>query len=775
VVNAVILRPLPYPEPGRLVELWGNVKRARVERRGTSLPDYADWRDQSRSFEAMALFDDSNFTLTGVDEPERLTGEFVAHPYFAMLGVRAALGRTFLPAEDKVPLRDRVVILGDGLWKRRFGGEAAVLGRAIQLNGQAYTVIGVMPRWFRGITDTADLWTPLHMAGSASDFAQRGARGPVVLGRLKPGVSLARAQAEMDGICKSLEAAHPRTNEGRGVELSPLSREIFGSDIRTSLVALLVAVGFVLMIACTNVANLLLARSEARQREIAMRIALGAGRVRVLHQLTTESLLLALIGAGAGLLLARFGIRALMAASPITFPSYIQPGLDPEVTIFTLLITGLVGMALGIAPAWHVRAGNLGDTLKQVSSHAADSRGGSRFRELLVMAEVAFAMLLLVGAGLLIRSVQQLAAIRPGYDPQHLLTLRVSLPRVAPPAAATAAPVDARTVISARDILLRVSHIPSVEGVGVGSDVPLSGGGAVFYTAEGQPPVNAQNMPRAYIHAASTGFFKALRIPLLAGRSFTESETQDNNVAVVSESVGKRFWPGQDPIGKRIKMDRPDSNSPWITIVGVVNEMKYRGLPANPTADPDIFVPFSERQRNFTLLVRTPLDPASLAPSVRKVLHDADPTTVVFNISTMQELTAAQTARSRFTGWMMAIFAGTALLLAMIGIYGVMSYSVSRRTQEIGIRVALGAAHSDVLRLVVGRGLGLIAMGLALGVAASLALTRLIGSLLYGVTSTDWVSFAGAALTLAAVAFLACLMPASRAGRIAPSVALRNE
>ncbi|HEY2017501.1 MAG TPA: ABC transporter permease, partial [Bryobacteraceae bacterium] len=472
VVNAVILRPLPYPEPGRLVELWGNVKRARVERRGTSLPDYADWRDQSRSFEAMALFDDSQVTLTGVDEPERLTGEFVAHPYFAMLGVRAALGRTFLPAEDEVPLRDRVVILSDVLWKRRFGADPAILSRAVQINGQSFIVIGVMPRWFRGITDTADLWVPLHMAGSARDFAERGSRGPAVLGRLKPGVSLARAQAEMDGICKSLEAAHPDTNEGRGVELSPLAREIFGSDIRTSLVALLVAVGFVLMIACTNVANLLLARSEARQREIAMRIALGAGRVRVLHQLTTESLLLALIGAGAGLLLARWGVRALMAASPITFPSYIQPGLDTEVTIFTLLITGLVGLSLGIAPAWHVRSGNLGDTLKQVSSHAADSRGGSRFRDLLVMAEVAFAMLLLVGAGLLIRSVQQLAAIHPGYDPGHLLTLRVSLPRVAPPAAATAATpgtgtaaVDARTVVSARDILLRAKQIPSVEGV----------------------------------------------------------------------------------------------------------------------------------------------------------------------------------------------------------------------------------------------------------------------------------------------------------------------
>ena len=782
VMNAVILRPLPYPEPSRLVELFGNVKRAQVERRGTSLPDYADWRDQSSSFEAMALFMDGNFSLTGVDEPERLKVELVAHTYFSMLGVGAFLGRTFRPEEDEVPMRDAVAVLSDGLWKRRFGGNPEIIGRTIQLSGRSYSVIGVMPQWFRGITDTADLWVPLHMGGTAQDFADRGSRGPAVLARLKRGVSLTAAQTEMSTICKRLERQYPSTNESRGVEVSALEREIFGSDIRTSLVVILVAVGFVLMIACTNVANLLLARCEARQRELAVRIALGAGGGRVLRQLTTESLLLASVGAGVGILLARIGVRALMAASPITFPSYIQPGLDPVVTVFTVLITTVAGLALGIAPAIQIRAGNLADAFKQASSHAADSRGGSRFRNVLVIAEVAFAMLLLVGASLFIRSMQQLTAIHPGYDPDHLLTVRVSLPRLAPTPAgakqlanADAAP-DRRTVVSAREIIRRVSQIPSVESTSVGSDVPFSGGGAIFYTAEGQPPVNARNMPRAYIHRASPDFFKTLRIRFIAGRTFTEDEMQgDSSACIVSENLVKRFWPGQNPIGKRIKGGGPTSAGPWINIVGVVNEMKYRGLPDNPTGDPDIFLPFIERQRNFALLVRTTLGPASLATSVRTVLRETDPSTIVYSVSTMQEFIAGQTARSRFTGWLMAIFAGAALLLAMIGIYGVMSYSVSRRTQEIGIRVALGAARSDVLKLVVGRGMGLIAIGLVLGVGASLALTRLIATLLYGVRPTDFLSFAAAALTLAVVALVACLVPASRASGIAPAVALRNE
>jgi predicted permease len=764
VVNAVILRPLPYPEPDRLVGLFGNVKRAKVERRGTSFADYLDWRSQAKSFEDMALFIGSNMTLTGLDEPERIQGEFIGQAYFQLLGIRPALGRTFRPDEDQVPQRNAVVVLSDGLWKRRFGGDPGIVGRTLQLDGSGYTVIGVAPPGFRGVEDNADLWIPLMMALRPQDLANRGTRGPTVLARLKPGVAMAQAQSEMDAICKDLERTYRKTNEGRGVELSPIAQEIFG-DIRRPLVLLLAAVGMVLLIACTNVANLLLARSEARQREIAMRIALGAGRGRMLHQLSTESLALVLTGGLAGLLMARFGVRALMAASPITFPGYVHPGIDWTVALFTLVISCIAGLALGLAPAAHVRSGNLFEAFKQASSHSADSRGGRGFRNVLVVAEVAFAMLLLVGAGLLMRSLQELAALHPGYDPSHVLALRVTLPRS-----------NAPTAIMARDIVERVAKIPSVESVATGSDAPLGGGNAIFYTAEGQPPVTAQNRPRAYLHRVSPSFFQTLRIPFVAGRPFQEQEMQDHsNAVIVSENVARRFWPGQDPIGKRIKDGDPTSDSPWWTIVGVVNEMKYRGLPENPTNDPDLFLPFSERQRGFALLVRTPLAPASVAPSVRKVLHDADSTTVVYNVSTLEQLIERETARSRFTGWLMAIFAASALLLAMIGIYGVMSYAVSRRTQEIGIRVALGAARSDVLKMVVGRGMGLIAIGLALGIAGAAALTRVMSSLLYGVTATDLVSFAAAALVLATVALLACLIPAARAARIHPAIALRNE
>ncbi len=776
VVNAVLLRPLPYSDPGRLTLLWGNVKRARVERRGTSLPDFLDWRAQSRSFEGMAIIMGGNPTLRG-DDPERLPAEFVSWQYFSLLGVEPVRGRLFRAEEDQAPQRDAVALLSEGLWKRRFGGDPAILGRSIRLDSRDYTVVGILPAWFHGNDDRAQVWLPSMMGISASDLNDRGGRGPVVLAKLKPGITRAQAQSEMDAICKALERAHPDSNEGRGVEVAPLDRELLG-DLRQPLLVLLAAVGFVLLIACTNVANLLLARAEVRQREIAMRTALGASRFRVFLQLTTESLLLVSLGAAAGLLLAHYGIRLLLTASPITFPSFIDARIDPRVAAFTAVISGAVALVLGIAPALHLRAANLHDSVKQ-GGRTAGTRGGSRFRKALVVAEVAFAMLLLVGAGLLMRSLRELAAIRPGYDPSHVLTLRLSLPAPAPPAASaptlTASP-DARTAVTAGEILTRASTLPSVSAAALGSDIPLAGSDAVFYTAEGQPPVTAQNMPRAYLHRVTPGFFDALGIRFTAGRTFTEHEMQsDLTTVIVSENAVKRFWPGQNPIGKRIKGGGPTSSAPWMTIIGVVNEMKYRGLPDNPTNDPDLFLPFNQRARQFSLVIRTPLDPASLSAAVRGALHQAEPSAVIYNVSTLQELIATETSRSRFTGWLMTMFAGAALLLATIGLYGVMSYTVSRRTQEIGIRMALGAARSQVLRLVLSGGMGLIAIGLGLGAVAALALTRLLAALLYGVTATDAASFVLAALALALVAVLACLLPASRATRIDPAIALRNE
>jgi putative ABC transport system permease protein len=796
VFDAVVLQPLPYPEPSRLVLLLGNVQREGgiEQRRGASRPDYADWRDQSRSFEAMAMYEGDPFILHTADGSEQLRGEFVAHPYFELLGVRPILGRTFRPEEDEVAQRDAVVVLSSGLWHRRFGGDPEIVGRAIRLDDRSYSVIGVLPESFRGIHYDAELWVPLHMEATTERFHARGSRGPSVVARLKSDISMVQAQVEMDAICKRLEQAYPDTNAGRGVELSPLDQELFG-DIRGPLAVLLAAVGLVLLIACSNVANLLLVRSEARQREMAVRAALGAGRARVFAQLTTESCLLAFLGAAGGLLLAHWGIHALVAASPITFPSYVNPSIDLRVMVFALVLTCGVGVLLGLAPAVHLRSLRLIDVFKQSSHQSSGGRQGRGFRNVLVMAEVALAMLLLVGTGLLIRSLQQVIAIRLGYDPSHLLTMRVSLPRLAPPAssvarddpadhatdlpagAAPATQPDTQAVVSARDLLQRVAELPAVEAVALGSDVPLGGSSsATSYTAEGQPPITAQNMPRIYVHRVTPDFFRALSIPFIAGRAFTQVEWEGNsNVAIVSENVVKRFWPGQDPLGKRIKRGREGSDDPWLTIVGVVNKMKYRSLPENPTDDPDLFLPFSEREQTFSLLVRTSADPSSLTAPVRNVLREADPGIVTYETNTMSALVAHETSQRRFTSWLMGIFAGSALLLAMIGIYGVMAYTVTQRTQEIGIRVALGAARWDVLRLITSGGLGLVACGLAVGLAAALALTRWIDSLLYGIRSTDPVTFTAAGLVLLAVALFASLVPALRATRIAPAKALRDE
>jgi predicted permease len=759
VVNAAILRPLPYPHPRRLAILWGNVKRARVERRGASYPDYLDWRDQTQSFETMAAFTDNKFALTGIDTPERISGEYVSQPYFSLLGIQPALGRTFSPAEDRVPQRDAVVVLSDGAWKHRFGGDPAIVGRTIQLDGHPYTVIGIAPPGFSGLTDQAELWVPFVMSGSAEDLGERGTRGFEVLARLRGGVSFARAQADMDALSLRLARAYPGTNEARGVEISPLEREILG-DMREPLLILLAAVGFVLLIACTNVANLLLARSEARQREIAMRIALGASRRRVLRQLLAESAVLVTLGCLAGLILAHFCARALMAASPVTFPSYVHPSLDPAVTLFTVLICCSVGLVLGLAPATHVRTAGVHDALKQSSGRSAGSDGGRRFRNALVVAEIAFSMLLLIGAGLLIRSLDRLATLDPGYDPSHLLTLRVTLPSLLP----------------AGELLRRVSQLPSVQAASISTDVPLGGDSAVFYTAEGQPAMNAQTMPRAYFHRVSPDFFQTLRTPFIVGRAFTEDEVHHNaDVVIVTESLVKRFWSGRDPIGKRIKVGRLNSPRPWLTIVGVVHDLKYRRWPHNPTADPDLFQVFDERSRDFSVLVRTSLDPSAMALAVRNTLRQIEPSILIYDSATMEEFIAHETAGPRFTGWLMAIFAGIALALAVIGIYGVVSYSVSRRTREIGVRIALGANRPQVLRMIVGSGMGLVVIGLLLGTGAALALTRLIGTLLYGVTPSDPLTYGTAALTLASTALMACLIPAARAARIDPAVTLRNE
>jgi len=780
LVDAVRARALPYKDPSGLVQLWGNVQRARVERRGNSYPDFLDWRAQSKSFEDIAAVDTQTVTLGGIEDPERLLAEFASASYFSLLGVSPARGRTFTADEDVIGTSAAVVVLSDGLWKRRFSADEAIVGRTVTLNARPYTVVGVMPPGFKGPTDGAELWVPFVFYASPQALAVRSNRGFSALARLKPGVTIASAQSELDGISRQLERAYPDTNEKRGVEVSPLDVELFGA-LRPALLTLMAAVAFVLLIACANVANLLIARSEARRREIAVRTALGAGRGRLLRQLMTESCVLTALGAIAGLLLARGAVAVLIAQSPVTFPSFVTPGLDIRVAAFTVAVSLACGVLVGLAPGLQARSVDLNSALKE-TARGSDGRRSQRLRNVLVVAELSMAVVLLIGAGLMIRSVRNLMTLDPGFDPSSVLTLRVSVPRqVAPaatvPAAPGTAPVPADPVVRGAALLERIRAVPGVSTVALGTDLPLDGNSSAgTYAAEGMPPTTAQNVPRAYTHRISPEFFSTLRIPIVAGRTFTDEElTPASQAVVVSERVVKRFWPGQDPIGKRIRFGQLTSSAnTWLSIVGVVGDVKYRGLPDNPTADPDIYLPFVDRNSQFALAVRASVPPSSLAAPLRAVIRSADPSIPVYQVSTMDELIGGQTSQSRFTMWLMGVFAAVALSLSVIGIYGVMSYLVAQRTREIGIRLALGAGARDILRLVVGNGARLIVAGIFIGLVASFALQRLVSSMLFGVTAADAASGIAVAV-LAAVALLACYVPALRATRVDPLHALRYE
>jgi len=785
LVDAIRARALPYPDAPRLVQLWGTVMRARVERRGASYPDYLDWRAQSKSFDDIAAGDTQTMTLGGIDEPERISAEFVSAPYFSLLGVSPARGRVFQPDEDIVAKPTPVVVLSDGLWRRRFGADAQIVGRTVTLNTRVYTIVGVMPPGFKGLSDRAELWVPFALYAPPSVMAERGTRGFVALARLKAGVSLAAAQSELDAISRQLERAYPNTNEKRAVQVSPLDVELFGT-LRPALFTLMAAVAFVLLIACANVANLLIARSEARRRELAVRTALGAGRGRLLRQLITESCVLTMIGAALGLVLARVSVSALIAQSPVTFPSFVAPGLDLRAAAFTVAVSIASGILVGLAPGLQANGLQVNSALKE-TARGSDGRRSQRMRSALVVIELSLAVVLLVGAGLMIRSVRNLVALNPGFDPESVLTLHASIPRasIAPPAptpapAAAGAPAapapPAPPVVYGRALLERLRAVPGVKGVALGNDLPLDGGAsASFYSAEGQPAVDAQNVPRAYVHRVSPDFFATLRVPIVSGRTFIDAEAVPAPTSViVSERVVQRFWPGQDPIGKRIQFGRMASNDGWLSIVGVVGEVKYRALPENPTADPDIYLPFADRNQQVAIAVRTNVPPSSLVAAMRAAIRSADPSIPVYNVATMDELIGSQTSQSRFTMWLMGVFAVVALALAVIGIYGVMSYLVTQRTREIGIRLALGADGGDILRLVVGNGARLVGTGILIGVAASFALQRLVASLLFGVTAADAAS-AIAVAVLGIVALLACYLPALRATRVNPLTALRYE
>ena len=774
LVDTMLVRGLPYPQADRLVVLIGNVQRAAgVERRGNSYPDHVDWRARATSFDEMAAYTTLNTTLQGVDEPEPIPSEAVSPPYFKLLGVSPTHGRVFRPEEDAVPNRDAVVILGDGLWRRRFGADPSIVNRTIQLGTRTFTVVGIMPAGFTGVSDTAQLWIPFAMSGTPLD--NRGSRGFQTLARLKAGATLAEARAELDTISRQLAAAYPQTNDKRGVEVSPLADYVL-QQLRPIVVALMAAVTLVLLIACANIAGLLIGRSDARQREIAVRTALGAGPGRLLRQLVTESCVLALLGALAGMAVAQISLPSLIAASPVAFPTFVRPQLSLRVLAFGIVIALLSGVILGLAPMMHTRLPRLGDALKTSSRGGSSGMRSQRLRSALVIVEVALAVVLLAGAGLMIRSIQKLAAIDPGFEAANVLLLNATIPRqTAPPAApGAAAAAPAPFVTSHADLLDRVRAVPGVEAASLASDLPFGGASAIFYSAEGDATVAAETLPRAYIHRVTPEFFATLRIRLEAGRTFLPSEERpDSPAVVVSHNVTRRFWPNQDPIGKRIKAGAPGSQNPWMTIVGVVDEVKYRGLPENPTRDPDLYLPYLDRASQG-VVVRTRVEPSSVASAVRAAIRDGNASIAAFNARTLADLVAQQSSASRFTSWLLSVFAATALVLSVVGLYGVMSYLVAQRTREFGIRLALGASRLEIVRRVMRDGTWRVAIGAAIGLAATTGLARLLAGLVYGVGTFD-ISSLLAVATLVVVAIVACGIPAVRATRVDPAIALRSE
>jgi predicted permease len=768
LLNAVLLRPLPFPDSERLVEIWGTVARQQVERRGASYPDFYDWQERSTSFDGMASWSPGTAILYGAGEPEPVAGELIDGPYFDLMGVRAIAGRT-LGASDHRPEAPAVAVIGERLWERRFGRRADIVGQSLQFDIRLYEVVGVVPASFRGRSDAAEVFVNVRGALSAAAVEARGNRGFAVLARLAPGVTREAAQAEMDGINAQLAAAYPQTNEARAAEVSPLADEVFGG-VRPAVSLLFGAVALVLLVACANVASLLLGRSEARRREMAMRRALGADDRRLIRLLLAESAWLVLLGSAAGALVSLWTGDALVSISPVQLPSFAAPGIDWRLLLFASALAVGTTVLIGLTPM-ATFGGSLADGLRE---GAVQARGGSGSRtlRLIVVGEVAAAVALLAVASLLIRSFMALLAFDPGFDARNVLTVQVQLPLAVGPQP----PVPAS--MNALGLLDDLGALPGVTAVSLAdnSDIPLDGASAIFYAAEGQSEMDAETRPRAYVHRVTPGHFEALGIRLVEGRDFSRAEMGLASTAViVSEGVARRFWPGQSAIGRRIKRGALEADTPWFTIVGVVREANLRGIPRNPTADPDLYFPYSDRSRAFAVLLRAASDPAALTGQVRALMQQREPAVAVFAARPLGELVDAQLAPARFLSWLLGVFAATALILALTGIYGLLAYWVRRRTQEIGIRTALGASRARVLGLVVGQGVGLTLAGMAVGSLLAAWALGFAESQLYGVSAFDPVSFAGSAAVMLGAATCASLLPALRALRVDPIVALRGE
>ena len=771
LLNAVALRPLPYPDAERIVELWGNVQREVLERRGKSVPDYLDIKDKSRSFESIGAWDNAAFLRYSGTAPEQVNAEIVAGDYFSILGVPALAGRTLTSGDDPVgsPL---VAVIGERLWERGFGRNPDAIGKTLRLDNFVYTIVGVVPASFKGRSDDSEAWVSM-IAFPPNAKPNRGSRGFRAIATLGPGVDVKTAQADVTAVARQLEQAYPQTNDKRGVEVLLLSNEVFG-QIRPAISLLFGAVAFVLVIACASVASLLLARTESRRREFSLRRAIGADEFRLVRLMLAESAWVVLLGGTAGSLLALWAGDALLALSPVQLPSFAAPGFDWRTFAFVLGLGVLITVVIGLSPLASMRRHSLAQDLRE---GAVESRGGggSRMMQVIVAGQIAVTVTLLVGAALFARSFAALAQFDPGFDAHGVIAMAVRLPPLPPPPPGAPAP-DASGGVQALAVLEDLRGLPGATHASLSSDAPLGGSSAIFYAAEGMGEVDATNRPRAYVHRVSPGYVETLGLHVVEGRAFGPTDlAADSPSVMVSEALARRFWPGESAIGRRIKQGDLAGPSPWLTIVGVLREANLRGIPQNPTRDPDIFFPFNGRARGFVVMLKTAGDPASLSRPVAELLSRRDASIAVFGVQTLDERVRQQLSASRFLTWLTSVFAGTALTLAIIGIYGLLAYWVGQRTREIGVRAALGAGRRQLMGLVVGQGVMLALIGVIAGGLAAVALGRFVENQLYSVQPLDIMSFAATAGIMILTAFIASLVPALRALRVDPISALRGE
>ena len=773
-VNAVLLRPLPYREPERLVTIEHLYPSLDGLEAPVSVPGFIDYERKGRSFESMAVETGWQANLTGVGEPVRMQGERVTGKFFATLQVPALLGRTLQPGEDSAG-RDRVAVLSYDAWQRIFGADPGIVGRSLALNGESYEVVGVMPSGFRDFFNRdAEIWAPLVFRSDQTTDDRRTTEYLNLTARMKPGVSVQQAQGEMRTLAEQLKRDYPDSYPPTwSLLVTGLSLEATG-DIRPALLVLLGAVGFVLLIACANVANLLLARAAARSKEIAVRTALGATRKRLLKQLLTESVLVSLAGGAFGLLLAFLGVRTLVAMDVGNLPRSDEIGIDGTVMAFALAVSLVAGVLFGLAPALHTATPNLHGALKEGGRGTTADRGSHALRRSLVVTEVALALTLLTGAGLLLKSFARLQGVDPGFDPANLLTFNVSLPQ-------SKYASDTAQAAFFEQALPALARVPGVTGVGATTVMPFGGSWSTAgFDIEGYQPPENQPGPWGDIRIVSPGFFETLRIPLLRGRYLADSDRDGSRlVAVIDQEFVRRYWPREDPLGKRFTFGPPEgvtdtTQNEWIEVVGVVGHTAHEGLDADPRIQ--LYLPYRQAAQPFmAVAVRTTGSPDRYVNLARNAIRSVDPDQPISGVSDMEELLSRSVGQRRLSMMLLSLFSGIALVLASIGIYGVMSYSVTQRSRELGVRIALGADRGDVLRLVLRQGMGLAVAGIGIGLAAALALTRLIKSQLYGVAATDPATFVLVAGVLAATALLANLIPAIRAMRTDPAVVLREE